>query len=246
MIRVLIVNLEAKWPDRLSRERIDGFDLERKVNADLASRYPTQKESQMTTESLAQVLVQIQAGELAKKEFKRRYLPRLLGLVRKRLWKRTADEKDVSVVLSVLSSLLENHLQAAMERDAEGVWDLLARIAIRHCSKRNKRQERQDERDHGIVPIGVGAEGAQRESREGYQPEDPEFAPEILVAYKETLERLETALTARQRQVLQYVLQGLTRTELPERVNVSQPTVDRDIKVIRDRLSEELDRSADC
>jgi hypothetical protein len=176
--------------------------------------------------------------QVAKVLLSQRYFPRLRELIRSKLFQRIRDDKDVSVLDSVLNSLVDHHgtaVPAALD-DANSVWDLIARITLRHCDKHNKRSQRAAERLGPVLSIGPGETDGSTD-RPAVDPPDDGLGPEAEAELADLLAHFLGQLNPRQQQVFQFELEGLSRLEIKTKLRVSMSTVDKDRKIIRDKLN---------
>jgi DNA-directed RNA polymerase specialized sigma24 family protein len=193
----------------------------------------------VSPESFDQLMARVRQGEeSAAREFCWHYFPRLLGKVRKRLSPRLRAENGTLVADSVIESLVGHFTRRDSDFDlsnADDPWSLLARVALRHCSKHNKRAERHLERHGPPRPIGVG-EGS------GFQVEDRGLPPEAVVEYADFLDCLLRKLTPQQGDILRYKLDEKQTKEIAATLDVAPRTVEREWQKIRERLQEEIAR----
>jgi RNA polymerase sigma factor (sigma-70 family) len=196
-----------------------------------------------TEDSYLALLASLRAGEpTALRLLSQRYFLRLRGLVRDRLWARIKDEKDVQVIDSILDSLVRHHGtdQAIDREDAESLWHVLARIAIRHCNKHNKRSKRDDDRSGPVVPIGVPPKGPDHDQSAGFDPKDDQPTPAAAVEFADWLESFRGKLPPQEQQVLKWTLEGRSRSEMADLLNRKEVTVERKVKNVREELMKEL------
>jgi RNA polymerase sigma factor (sigma-70 family) len=163
-----------------------------------------------------------------------RYVQRLLGLARSRLWERTRQQvAPEDVVQSVFLSFVDHHRQEVDLRGPDGLWDRLLEITLRHCGKWNKRIVRAPR----VLPLQPSSEGAGG----GPEPAGDEPSPEEAATLADLLEHLMRGLTAPQRQALQLKLQGSTGAEISAKLGCSQTLVSRWLEQVRQKLRKRLE-----
>jgi RNA polymerase sigma factor (sigma-70 family) len=152
----------------------------------------------------------------------RRYVRRLRALVASRFEASLRDRADVElVVLSACKSFFLRHRRGELPvDDPDGLWAVLAMIAVRKCSDRLKylRASRRD----------VGRDAEWPEDVEGSPfMVGREPAPDEAAVIADTLESLLRALSADDRPIVEDLLIGYTAEEIADRLDCSERTVRR-------------------
>jgi RNA polymerase sigma factor (sigma-70 family) len=175
----------------------------------------------------------LRAGDgLAARWLWERYFPTMVDLARRRLGRtacRGADEEDVA--LSAFKSFCHAAAQGrfADPIDRDNLWQLLfaltARKAVDLIRYESRRKRRAD------APEVVDLEGLAT----------PEFGPEFAAQLNEQLQRLLDGLGDPQlREVAQGKMDGLTSAQIAAKLNCSERTVERKLRVIRRLWQEEI------
>jgi RNA polymerase sigma factor (sigma-70 family) len=169
----------------------------------------------------------------------KRYYRRLVGLARMKLHdspRAVTDEEDVvqnaftSFVLRAQKGLFPDL------RDRENLWPLLVLITARKATNQRKHEKR--------VKRGAGRVRNEAvddsEGAEFAQVIADEPSPEEAVAFFDELEKFMDALEdPSQRLILLWKLQDRTNPEMARHLNCSLSAVERKLRAIRKRLSEE-------
>jgi len=194
--------------------------------------------------SVTHWISQLKAGdqEAAQQQLWDRYFDRLVALARQNLRalpQREADEEDVA--LSALNNFFERARrdQFPQLRNRNNLWPLLVKITTRKASNQLNKQ-RAEKRGGGLVQsesafLKAGDE-ARIEEFVGSTP-TPEFAAQMAEQCALLIESLDGASF---RTVANMKLQGYANTEIAQRLDVSESTVERKLRQIRTKWSEDL------
>jgi RNA polymerase sigma factor (sigma-70 family) len=164
------------------------------------------------------------------------YVKRLLVLAHSQLYEQTKAKVDAEdVVQSVLLSFHTRHAGQVDLQAEDGLWDKLAEITLRHCNKWNKRRQRDRAK---IVPLQPSTDGPDT----GFEPADDKPSPQEAAELADLVKWLMQALgTDREREVLTLRLQGYTILEICKRLHLSEQTVNRALKTVKERVNERLE-----
>jgi DNA-directed RNA polymerase specialized sigma24 family protein len=173
------------------------------------------------------------------------YLPRLLGLARRKLPGQSlgiADEEDV--VLSALASFFRGaeRGQFTQLHDRDDLWHLLAAITTHKAYQLRLRESRQKrKRCPGLKePAPDGPPGLPAEEPEIDEILDPKPAPEIVALLDEECQRLLESLgDAQLRSIAVWKLEGYTSAEIAAMLGCTVRTVERKLGLIRSIWSQE-------
>jgi DNA-directed RNA polymerase specialized sigma24 family protein len=168
-----------------------------------------------------------------------RFYARLLALARRKLRRgprRVADEEDV--VTSAFNSFFLRAQQGQFPQlhDRDDLWHLLA-VITEHKALNQARAERCEKRGGGNVR-GESAMLSPDASASAWgmqQWVDPEPTPAFAAAMTESLSRLLESLDPDLRQIALLKLEGRTNEEIAALIGRSLPTVERRLKLIRDK-----------
>ena len=183
--------------------------------------------------------------EAAAAKLWQRYFKRLVGLARKKLGdspRRGADEEDVAL------SAFQSFCQRAQEdrfpdlRNRDDLWRLIVCITERKACGQLRDQARK-KRGSGLVAgesafanLQASGEGAGIDAVAGPEP-TPEFAAETA----EAVDRLFALLEDDQlRQIALSKLEGYTNEEIAGKIGRALPTVERRLRLIRQRWQVEI------
>jgi DNA-directed RNA polymerase specialized sigma24 family protein len=181
------------------------------------------------------------------------FVPRILGLIKLYLHDRSQNE---DVAISVWVSFLERHQESFERIQQPGeLWEVFAKIAVRHCNKHIKRRRRQppavslrDGPSPSVLPSGAAR---------GYEPIDSAPLPdeqaiqhEMQEVCRALVQQCEDFLakdqdpqrSARRLGVLAMHLAGAKRKDMAKEFGVSIPTIDRDLEEIRAVLGRLLEQ----
>jgi RNA polymerase sigma-70 factor, ECF subfamily len=165
-----------------------------------------------------------------------RYVRRLHALVARRFDARLHERADVDlVVLSACKSFFLRHRRGELPvEDPDGLWSVLAMIALRKCSDRLKylRAARRD--------VGRDAEWPDEDDGSPHLV-DREPTPDEAAIVTDIVESLQRALSANDWVIVEYLMAGYTAEEIAERLDCSERTVRR----VRQRAKHLLGRLID-
>jgi RNA polymerase sigma factor (sigma-70 family) len=195
--------------------------------------------------SVTQWLHRLKAGDReAFQKLWERYFRRLVGLARKRLLdlrRGASDEEDVA--LSAFDSFWQRAGRGRFPRldDRHDLWQVLVIITCRKAHDLIEYEGR-DKRDWRRTVHGADPPGADSDQAEpllcrlvGREPE-PGFAAEVAEQYRHALGKLEDDEL---RAIAQRKLEGYTNDEIAAEREVARATVERRLRLIRKRWSEE-------
>lgn len=188
-----------------------------------------------TSPSVTEWLEQLRQGDAeALTPLWQRYFARLLPLARKRLGQRRrhADEEDVvlSAFVSFAERVQRNDFPDLEDRD--DLWALLAVITVRKAINARLRETRQKRGAGQVHGDSLGAESGLFALAD-VLAEDPTPDEEAVAA--ELFETLLARLGSEElRSVAVDKLQGRTNAEIASRLEVSERTVERKVRLIRD------------
>jgi RNA polymerase sigma factor (sigma-70 family) len=174
-----------------------------------------------------------------------RYAERLLAAARERLplpFRRALDEEDLA--LSAFDSFIRGGERGQFTRleDRDDLWQLLMLITVRKVKDalgHERRQKRGGGRVLDEAALDALAESGKAPARlEGFVGREP--PPDLAVAFADQLEQLLSRLDDdRMRQVLLHRLDDHTEVEISRLMGVSERTVRRKLKLIRQILMRE-------
>jgi RNA polymerase sigma-70 factor (ECF subfamily) len=184
--------------------------------------------------SFADLMAQLRDGEeRAATVIFQRFAGRLVGLARGRLnadLRRKVDPEDV--LQSVFKSFFRRHAEAPFDFSGwDNIWAVLIVLTVRKCGRRvetfhaAKRDARRE------VPLPGGGESSWGQDPAGHEP-----TPEEVAMLTETLENLMRDLDEHARQILTLRLQGYQLAEIAGEVGLTERTVQRVMRKVRDRL----------
>ena len=214
-----------------------GTNLERfvqVVNTATSERDVTVSESTSKT-----LLDRIQSGdELAAEELLKQFADRLVALARSRLSRKLSRRVDPEDVVQSACRSFFRHAYSGRYQTSDGddLWRLLATITIRksaqharlHNAKRRTVRQEESAACGGPLQL-VAPEALAREP-------SPEEATALLEETQETMR----SLSELHRRILELTLQGHSVDEVAERAKCSERTVERALKLARDRLKSRL------
>ena len=197
-------------------------------------------------DSVSQWIDGLKAGdEAAAARLWQRYFRRLVGLARKKLGdspRRVADEEDVA--LSAFQSFFQRAQADRFPdlRDRDDLWHLIVCITERKAYDQLRDQARQ-KRGAGLVAgesafvdLQASGDGAGIDAVAGPEP-TPQFAAEMV----EAVDRLFALLEDDQlRQIALCKLEGYTNEEIAGKIGRAPPTVERRLRLIRERWQGEI------
>jgi RNA polymerase sigma factor (sigma-70 family) len=197
-------------------------------------------------ESVSAWIAGLKAGhEAAAARVWNHFYARLLALARRRLGdapRRAADEEDVvaSAFGSFFRRVQEGHYPRLGDRD--GLWHLLVRIT--ECKALNQlRDQGRQKRGGGRV---LGESGFLRPDLSSGTPgidqvPGAEPTPEFAAALADSLDQLLRLLDVDLRQIALLKLEGRTNEEIADMTDRSLPTVERRLKLIRDKWKKKME-----
>jgi len=197
-------------------------------------------------DSVSQWIDGLKAGdEAAAASLWQRYYRRLVGLARKKLGdspRRVADEDDV--VLSAFRSFCQRAQEDRFPdlRDRDDLWHLIVHITERKAYDQLEGQSRQ-KRGAGLV-AGESAFADLQASSPGAginEVAGPEPTAEFTAQMVEAVDRLFDQLADGElRQIALHKLEGYTNEEIAGKIGRSLPTVERRLRLIRERWQREI------
>ena len=168
------------------------------------------------------------------------YFDQLVRSVRRKLYgqnRAVSDEEDI--VLSVFDSFYEAAEKGRFPdlSDRDDLWKLLLRMAGRKVIDKRRRDQRQ--RRGGGVPIHSldvsGGEGAAIEAI-GQEP-----SPEMVLMMQESVQQFFSHLgVGHLRDLAGAKLEGYSNAELSQRFECSERTIERRLRLIREKCQQEL------
>jgi DNA-directed RNA polymerase specialized sigma24 family protein len=188
---------------------------------------------------------QLKAGDQAAfQELWEGYFQRLIGLARKRLQtspRSAKDEEDVA--LSAFDSFFRGTAEGRFPQllDRDDLWQLLVLLTVRKAANLVK-HERREKRGGGKVghasalPPGEGEEDGPFFADVISREPDPAFATQITEECRRLLEKLPEA----DREVAVWKMEGHTNEEIAAQIRRSLPTVERKLRLIRQRWAKEI------
>lgn len=167
-------------------------------------------------------------------EIIRRFTRRLIGLARGRLNAVVRSKVDPDdVVQSVLRSFFARQANGAWElQDWDSIWSMLAVITVRKCghlAEYHLAARRDAKRE--VSPTADGL----------WEPIDREPTPAETAMLADLVENMLAGQSERDRQILEYRLQGESAAEIARRVGCSENTVGRVLARARQRLERMAD-----
>lgn len=189
-----------------------------------------------TPMSFSQMLGQLQVGsEAAAAAVFRRYADRLVGLVRRRLNARTQVGFSASdVVQEAMKSFFRRQRERPFDLDNEdALWGLLARLTLYKCGKMQRAvltQKRGGGRVLSLSPEDSAATA--------WEVVDEEPTPEEASLCEDLLAQLLDGLGEVERRICQLRLEGHKIEEIASDIDLTQTTVNRKMREIRQRLLE--------
>ena len=167
------------------------------------------------------------------------YFPRICGLARKRLGdikKRTFDEEDLA--LSAINALCAGAKEGKFERleSRDDLWQILAMITSRKAANSWRKQNRRDEMGESVLAPRSNDEFGNALETIG----DANLADSLAGTCSELLGLLDDKL----RDVAYCRLQGFSNAEIADRLNRSEKSVERYMKLIREKWSPYLQNTA--
>ena len=163
-----------------------------------------------------------------------RYARRLVALARKNLDRRILGKEDPEDVLqSVFKSFFQRVSAGQFRLDSrEDLWALLVSLTLHKCGHRVEyfRAARRDVQREAAPPPPAESSGGD------WQALAREPTPVEAAMLAETVERLLCGLEPHQRQIVQLSLEGEAPARIAAAVGVTQRTVQRVLRGVRERL----------
>jgi len=198
-------------------------------------------------ESVTHWIGELKAGhETAATELWNHFYVRLIGLARRKLQgapRRVADEEDV--VLSAFETFFHRAKEGQFPQlhNRHDLWHLLVKITERKALNQLRRQGRAkrgggDVRGESVF-LDTGASTAKKgiDQVPGAEP-TAEFAAVVAEGLRGLLDLL---ADDELRQIALLKLEGWTNEEIASRINRSLPTVERRLRLIRDKWKDEYE-----
>jgi RNA polymerase sigma-70 factor (ECF subfamily) len=179
----------------------------------------------------------LRAGEeVAAAELFQRFAGRLIALARSRLDRLVRQKVDPEDVLqSVFKSFFRRHREGDWDlTDWDSLWSLLARMTIRKCGRRaiHYQSQRRDVRRETAPATD------QQESSYFREAINREPTPDEAALLGETVEQVLRALEGCHRDMVQLSLQGCTCAEIANETGVTERSVQRVLKHVRERIEQ--------
>src|SRR6516164_7351623 len=173
------------------------------------------------------------------------YYCRLVGLARQRLGQTprgAADEEDVA--LSAFNSFFEGVAQGRFPQlsDRDDLWRLLVHITACKAIDQINHERRKKRRPDSVVQVWAEADlqscdGGQGLAQVVGNEPTPEFAAEVA----EECERLLQSLSSPElRSVAVWKMEGYSNAEIAEKLGCVERSVERKLRLIRDRWAREV------
>jgi RNA polymerase sigma-70 factor (ECF subfamily) len=184
-------------------------------------------------DDFAQLIKRLEAGDPeAAAVVHDRYVRRLIGLARRQLDPRFQARVDQSdIAQSVFRTFFRRQAERPFDLGSEdALWALLAEITMRKCGRWNEHfhaRKRSVERE---VATSTDLDGPAGPTAGG------EPSPEDAAMLRDTVEQLLAGLDPRSQRVCELRLQGYEIREIAEQLDCTQVTVQRKLKLIKERL----------
>lgn len=182
-------------------------------------------------------------GETATEDVWNHFYARLIGLARRKLQgmpRRVADEEDV--VLSAFETFFRRAKEGKFPQlhDRHDLWQLLVKITERKALNQLRHQGRAKRGGHGVRGESVFLDPSASAAKEGIdQLPSAEPTAEFAAVVAEGLQGLLDLLADEElRQIALLKLEGWTDEEIASRIDRSLPTVERRLRLIRDKWKE--------
>jgi RNA polymerase sigma-70 factor (ECF subfamily) len=188
-------------------------------------------------DSFGALMNRLRAGEeVAAAELFQRFAGRLIGLARSRLDRLVRQKVDPEDVLqSVFKSFFRRHREGDWDlTDWDSLWSLLARMTIRKCGRRaiHYQSQRRDVRRE------TAPAADQQESSFFREAINREPTPDEAAMLGEIIEQLLGELDDCHRDIIQLSLQGCSSAEIADQIDVTERTVQRILKHVRERIEQ--------
>ena len=169
----------------------------------------------------------------------RRYGGSLLSLARRKLGgtrKRVSDEEDIAMIAFEHFCLGVQQGRFAKLENRDDLWHLLVMLTKRRSLDQMRRETRRHERGESVF---LTSSTPHPERRDPANLPDEALPPEIAVqAIEECSRLLEHLQDEPLRQIACWKMEGFTNDEIAERLSVATRTVERKLKIIRQKLTE--------
>jgi RNA polymerase sigma-70 factor (ECF subfamily) len=186
-------------------------------------------------DSFGALMNRLRAGEeVAAAQLFQRFAGRLIALARSRLdalVRQKIDPEDV--MQSVFKSFFRRHREGDWDlADWDSLWSLLARMTIRKCGRRavHYHGQRRDVRRETTPAID------QQDSSFFREAINREPTPDEAAMLAESIEQLLRELEGYHRDIVQLSLQGCTSAEVAAETGVSERSVQRVLKRVREQI----------
>ena len=192
-------------------------------------------------DSVSHWIDQVREGDsLAAQQIWQRYYERLVRQARKKMAGQKApvsDEEDVAI------SVFESFYRAAQEgrfpdlSDRDGLWRLLLKMAARKIVDK-RRYENRLRRGGDQVTVSMHPDGDENEMIEvvGDEP-TPEFVAMMVESCEQLMQHLEDDSL---QQIAHKKMEGFSNAEIAEELNCSERTIERRLKLIREKCRQEI------
>ena len=185
-------------------------------------------------------------GETATADVWNHFYARLIGLARRKLQgapRRVADEEDV--VLSAFETFFRRAKEGLFPQlhDRHDLWQLLVKITERKALNQLRHQGRAKRGGGGVRGESVFFDTGASTANEGIdQVPGAEPTPEFAAVVAEGLRGLLDLLADDElRQIALLKLEGWTNEEIASRIDRSLPTVERRLRLIREKWKEQYE-----
>jgi RNA polymerase sigma-70 factor (ECF subfamily) len=191
-------------------------------------------------DSFQALMNRLRAGEeAAAAELFQRFAGRLIALARSRLDALVRQKIDPEDVLqSVFKSFFHRHREGDWDpANWDSLWSLLAQMTIRKCGRRAVfyHGERRDVRRETAPRSGDDDSGFFREAL------NREPTPDEAAMLAEIIEQLLRELEGYHRDIVQLSLQGYASAEIAAQTGVTERSVQRVLKRVRERIEKLAD-----